>query len=304
MALVMDILSCLEVYAPTRMAMDFDNVGLLCGFPDARVSRILCALDITKQVISEAEEFGAELIVSHHPLIFHAMKALREDDPTGRKLIRLVKGGRSAICMHTNLDMASGGVNDALAGTLGLRDLSLLSPCGTGPDGTAYGIGRIGSLPEPMETEAFLAHVKYALHNPCLRWVPGSGKPIRRVAVCGGSGGGELGDAIAAGCDSYVTADLKYDQLLTAAEAGILLVDADHFCTENVVVPRLKNVIEQRFPKLEIRISMINQAINTMNGSINKLQDEQQEMKADIKELQKEQQEMKAEQQEMKQSHS
>ena len=120
MVTIKEILDCLEAFAPSYMAMGFDNVGLLAGFPEREVTRVLCALDVTEEVIAEAEGLGAELIAAHHPLIFHPLKALRTDDPVGRKLIRLVRGGRSAICMHTNLDAAAGGVNDALAEALGL----------------------------------------------------------------------------------------------------------------------------------------------------------------------------------------
>ena len=255
MVTVKEILDCLEAFAPSYMAMGFDNVGLLAGFPEREVTRVLCALDVTEEVIAEAEGLGAELIAAHHPLIFHPLKALRTDDPVGRKLIRLVRGGRSAICMHTNLDAAAGGVNDALAEALGLRVLGLLSSHGAHPDGTPYGIGRICALPEPMPVEAFLARVKGRLLSAGLRWVPGRQGSVSRVACCGGAGGGEIADALAAGCDTYVTADLKYDQLLAAKEAGLTLIDADHFCTENVVIPKLKSVISARFPELDVRVS-------------------------------------------------
>lgn len=255
MVTVREVLDCLEDFAPGYMAMDFDNVGLLAGFPEQKLTRVLCALDVTDGVIEEAETLGAELIAAHHPLIFHPLKSLRADDAVGRKLIRLVRGGRSAICMHTNLDSAAGGVNDALAEALGLRVLGLLSSHGRHPNGEPYGIGRVCELPEAMPVEAFLARVKGRLCAAGLRWVPGKSRRVSRVAVCGGAGGGEIADALAAGCDAYVTADLKYDQLLSAAEAGLTLIDADHFCTENVVVPKLKEVISTRFPELEVLIS-------------------------------------------------
>ena len=257
MVTVKDILNCLEAFAPSYMAMDFDNVGLLAGFPEKEVTRVLCALDVTEAVIAEAEALGAEVIAAHHPLIFHPLKALRADDAVGRKLIRLVGGGRSAICMHTNLDAAAGGVNDALAEALGLRVTGLLSSHGAHPDGRPYGIGRVCALPEPMPVEAFLARVKGRLLSAGLRWAPGKNALVSRVAVCGGAGGGEIGEALAAGCDAYVTADIKYDQLLYAREAGLTLIDADHFCTENVVVPKLKAVIAAHFPELDVRVSAV-----------------------------------------------
>ena len=254
MASVNEILSCLDRFAPIATAMDFDNVGLLVGFPEREVTRVLCALDVTDAVIAEAEAFGAELIVAHHPMIFHPLKSVRSDDPAGRKVIRLLQNGMSAINMHTNLDAAVGGVNDALMDALGIPVTGLLSVCGTLPDGTPYGIERVGELPEALPLEEFLARTKSALRCRALRYVPG-GRPVKKVAVCGGSGGSELEAVIASGCDTYVTADLKYDRLLLAQEAGINLIDADHFCTENVVVPRLRDWIRAAFPALEVRIS-------------------------------------------------
>ena len=254
MVTVNDILSCLDQFAPVSTAMDFDNVGLLAGFPEREVTRVLCALDVTDGVIAEAEAMGAELIIAHHPLIFRPLRSVRSDDPVGRKVIRLVRGGISAICMHTNLDAAAGGVNDALMDVLEIPVTGLLSVYGTLPDGTPYGIERIGELPEAMPLEDFLARTKAALNCRALRYVPG-GRPVKKIAVCGGSGGSELEAVIAAGCDTYVTADLKYDRLLLAREAGINLIDADHFCTENVVVPRLRDRIASRFPSLDVYIA-------------------------------------------------
>ena len=254
MATVKEILDAFDAIAPFYMKMDFDNIGLLAGFPDATVTRAMAALDITDGVIEEAASWGAQLIVSHHPLLFHPIKSVTSDDDRGRKIIRLIQTGMSAICLHTNMDAAEGGVNDALMDALGVRVTGLLDPDGFHPDGTPYGIARVGELPKAMELDAFLARTKERLRCNGLRYVPG-GRPARKVACCGGSGGSELEKVIAAGCDTYVTADLKYDQFLLAAESGLNLIDADHFCTENVVVPRLKGWLDERFPEIEVRVS-------------------------------------------------
>ncbi len=254
MANVKDICDFLDRLAPMYMKLDFDNVGLLAGFAAAPVTRVLTALDITEDVITEAADWGAELIVSHHPLIFHPARRITDDDPVGRKVIRLIRGGMSAICMHTNLDAAEGGVNDALMDALGAAVTGLLDTHGSGPDGRPYGIGRVGVLQAPMELNAFLARVKSVLAGNGLRYVAG-GKTVEHIACCGGSGGGELEKAAALGCDTYVTADVKYDQFLLARDLGLTLIDADHFCTENVVVPRLRDWLAKGFPELELRIS-------------------------------------------------
>ncbi|MCC8356324.1 MAG: Nif3-like dinuclear metal center hexameric protein [Oscillospiraceae bacterium] len=152
----------------------------------------------------------------------------------------------AAICMHTNLDAAAGGVNDALMTALGGRVTGQLAP--------ASGIGRIGELAGERSLADFLPLVKSALSSNGLRYHD-AGRPVKNLAVCGGSGGGEIDLAYQAGCDTYVTADVKYDQFLEAKHLGLNLIDADHFCTENVVVPVLADWIREAFPSLEVHIA-------------------------------------------------
>lgn len=256
MVTVQDVCDYMNEVAPFYTKFDFDNIGLLVGFPERPVRRVLTALDVTDAVIEEALSMGAELIVAHHPLIFHPLKRVTSDDLCGRKVIRLVRAECSAICLHTNLDTAEGGVNDMLMAALGGRVTGLLSPHGTHPDGRPYGVARLGELPEPMEFAAFLAYTKRALRCNGLRYVSG-GRPVRKLVCCGGAGGSELEAVLAAGCDTYVTSDLGYHDFLTAKEAGLNLIDADHFCTENVVVPKLKALLERRFPELDVRVSAV-----------------------------------------------
>ncbi len=247
MPTVQEIFKLLNEKAPVAQKMDFDNVGLLVGRSNAPVRRVLAALDITDEVIAEAAEMGAELIVSHHPLFFD-LKAVTDGTWEGQKALTLAERRMAAICMHTNLDAALGGVNDALMETLGGTVTGVLEP--------DTGIGRIGELPGPMDFPAFLAHVKSALDGNGLRYHD-AGRPVKRLAVCGGSGGSDLDLAAAAGCDTYVTADVKYHQFLEAKHLGLNLIDADHFCTENVVVPVLVRWLREAFPALEVRLSRV-----------------------------------------------
>lgn len=247
MPTVQEIFELLNEKAPVARKMDFDNVGLLVGHGTAHVRRVVVALDITDQVIDEAQTIGAELIVSHHPLFFE-LKAVTDATWEGQKALSLAEKGIAAICMHTNLDAAQGGVNDALMETLGGAVTGVLEQ--------DTGIGRVGKLPAPMEFSTFLAHVKSALHSNGLRYHD-AGRPVEKLAVCGGSGGSDLGLAAAAGCDTYVTADIKYHQFLEAKHLGINLIDADHFCTENVVVPVLARWLLEVFPTLDVRISQV-----------------------------------------------
>ena len=233
--------------APLEKKLGFDNVGLLVGRSDRPVNRVLAALDITDEVIREAVEKNAELIVSHHPLFFE-LKCVTDEIWTGERVLSLAENRIAAICMHTNLDAAQGGVNDALLAAVGCSCAEELDP--------ASGIGRIGVRQAPTELSAFLAEIKTSLRCAGLRYHD-AGRPVYKVAVCGGSGGGEIPLAHAAGCDTYVTADIKYDAFLEAKHLGINLIDADHFCTENVVVPVLKDWIEASFSDVEVLISAV-----------------------------------------------
>ena len=256
MAIVNDIYAFLNEIAPVRYQMDFDNAGFLVGDGSTAVERVLLALDITNEVIAEAAALHAQLIVSHHPLIFTPLRHATTDDLAGRKVLTLARYGISAICMHTNLDIADGGVNDALMAALGAEVTGGLEPAGTAVDGSALTCGRIGKLPEPMTMAEFLPYVAGHLHANGLRYVDG-GLPVERLAVCGGSGGNMLELTAAKGCDTFVTADVKYDRFLAAKELGINLIDADHFCTENVVIPVLQTKLQRKFPNVTFAISQV-----------------------------------------------
>lgn len=247
MTTVRAIFDLLKEKAPVEKKMDFDNVGLLVGRAESAVRRVLVALDITDRVIEEAAGCGAELIVSHHPLFFE-LKALSDATMEGALALSLAEKGMAAICMHTNLDAAEGGVNDALMAALGGTVTGILEP--------DTGIGRVGRLPAPVSFSDFLAQVKGALAVNGLRYHD-AGRPVERLAVCGGSGGGDIPLAAAAGCDTFVTADVKYHQFLLAEHLVVNLIDADHFCTENVVVPVLARWLGQAFPRLEVRVSQV-----------------------------------------------
>lgn len=256
MATVGHIYDVLNVLAPVHYQMDFDNAGFLVGDRSSEVETVVVALDITDAVIEEAIALNAELIVSHHPLLFHPLRNVRAEDLVGRKVLALAKQGISAICMHTNLDIADGGVNDALMHTLNAEITGLLEPAGTDDQGQPLGCGRIGRLRTPMLLNDFLKELTERLHVSGLRYSDGR-KPVQKLAVCGGSGGNMLELAYEAGCDTFVTADIKYDRFLAAKELGVNLIDADHFCTENVVIPILADAIRTAFPAINVQISQM-----------------------------------------------
>lgn len=260
MAAVNEIYQVIDRYAPFSTQMSFDNAGLLVGRGESRVTKILLALDITVPVIREAKEMGAELIVSHHPVIFDPVKRIVAGDPVGDKLMALIENGIAAICAHTDLDLAKGGVNDALAEALELKELQILEPVGTAPDGTPYGLGRIGIRETGCTLEEFARTVKERLGANGIRYVD-VGRMVRRVAVGGGSCGSCLEEAWRQGCDVLVTADVKYDVFLDAKARGIGLIDAGHYPTENVVLPKLEKLLRSAFPQIEIRQSRIHKEV-------------------------------------------
>ena len=253
MATVADILHYVESLAPRHMKMDWDNVGLLCGSRSRTVTKVLVALDPFEGVCREAANWGAELLVTHHPIIFQPLKAVTDETSIGRSIQLLCAGGISAINAHTNLDCAPGGVNDCLAAALGLQDTQVISPMGTDEAGREWGLLRCGNVPEQSLSE-FLSHVKAALHCDGLRYVD-SGKPVRKVAVGGGSCADGMLEALDAGCDTFVTADVKYNQFWNARDLGLNLIDAGHFHTENPVTAFLAEKIAAAFPEIEVKTS-------------------------------------------------
>lgn len=254
MATVREVYEYLDSLAPFNLQMSFDNAGFLVGHGDREVTKILVSLDITEEAACEAAKIGAELIVSHHPVIFHPAKNITDDTPTGRKLLTLVENHVAAICAHTNLDAVAGGVNDALAQALRLKDICQLHQDGVAPDGEPYGIGRVGNVIGKKSAAEFAEFVKDALGSNGVRYVDG-GKPVRRVAVGGGSCSNMMVNALAHDCDTFVTADVKYDGFLDAKAQGLNLIDAGHFPTENVVCPVLVDWLKKGFPTMEIALS-------------------------------------------------
>ena len=253
MTTVHDVLTFLETLAPRSMKMDWDNVGLLCGGRNRPVTKILVALDPFEGVCQEAARWGAELIVTHHPLIFTPLKSVTDETAVGRAVQLLCARGISAINAHTNLDCAPGGVNDCLAAALGLQNVRVIAPAGVAEHGQEWGLLRQGIV-EGQPLSQFLPHVKAALGCEGLRYADG-GKPVRRVAVGGGACASELMDAVNAGCDTFVTADVKYNQFWDAKDQGLNLIDAGHFATENPVVSLLAGKIAENFPEVCVKIS-------------------------------------------------
>jgi dinuclear metal center YbgI/SA1388 family protein len=246
MSTVKDIFEKLCELAPLDLQMSFDNAGFLFGRENTNVTKALLSLDVTADVIDEASALGAELIISHHPLIFNPIKSV-----TDEKLLRLGERKIAVISMHTNLDIAEGGVNDVLMAALGAKVSGGLD---------SDNCGRFGVLPEPMSMSEFLPYCKGVLSTNGLRYYD-SGRPVYNLAVMGGSGGGSIHDAVEHGCDTYLTADIKYHEFLEAKELGINLIDGDHFCTENLVIPVLAEKLSATFNDVEFTVSGVHKQV-------------------------------------------
>ena len=256
MATVKDVYAAVNQIAPFATQMDFDNAGFLVGRGEQQVTRLLVSLDITEEVVWEAVERGVELIVSHHPIIFHPARSITDETSVGRIVLALAERGIAAICAHTNLDASVGGVNDALADALSLTECTVLEPSGTDRAGAVIGIGRAGVLRTGtgMDAATYAAQVKKALGANGVRYVD-AGRPVCRVAVGGGACGDMLSLACKLGCDTFVTADVKYNIFLDAKAEGVNLIDAGHFPTENVICPILAQKLRNKFPGVEVMLS-------------------------------------------------
>jgi len=252
MATVKDILSFIETIAPTSMKEDWDHVGLNCGHSDREVKTVLVALDPFENVCREAKAVGAELLVTHHALIWE-QGFITDETEQGKNTLFLIENGIAHINAHTNLDCAPGGVNDTLAARLGLEDIQVIDPQGTDEKGQPWGLLRCGTVNE-QSLEQFLGTVKEKLGCKCLKYVD-SGKAVSKVAVGGVACAGFLKQTAAAGCDTFVTADTRYNQYWDAKALGVNLIDGGHFHTENPVCAVLAQKLQAAFPEISVVLS-------------------------------------------------
>lgn len=240
MSTVTHIYDAIDRLAPFWLTMDFDNTGILVGDRNREIACALLALDCTPAVVEQARQLGAQLIVTHHPVIFHPLKRVNED----AVVYQLIRSDIAVISAHTNLDIAQGGVNDALVNAIGLRDcrgLELLN------EQTGAWLGRIGTLPEPLSPESFAAHVKSCLNAASVKFAAAP-RAIHTVALCSGSGADCLDAAISAGADALLTSEVKQHEYLAAAAAGISIFDAGHFDTEDIVIEPLRDYLAKEIP--------------------------------------------------------
>jgi len=237
-----DVYCLIDAFAPFSRTMTGDNAGLLVGSPEQEVRSVLLALDGTRAVCREAAERGDGLILLHHPIIYNPLRRVAADSAVGI----LLREGISAISAHTNLDGAPGGVTERLCELAGVGDVTPIAD----PEEPNCAVLRQGTvIGQPLE--AFCARVKESLPAQGVRFISG-GKQVGRVAVGAGGCGGMWRLALEAGCDTFLTADVRYDVMLDASEAGMNVVDAGHYATENIVLPVFERLLKDAYPTLPV----------------------------------------------------
>ncbi len=234
---VKDIFDFLNFRFPVSNAMDFDNVGILVGDPEARVEKALVVLDCTTEAVKLAIKENCSLIITHHPVIFEPLKNVLSNSI----VFELIKNGLSVISMHTNLDIGVGGVNDTLCEALEVQNIIDFEAS----DGFTI---KSGIIPKTT-AEALAGKIKDKIGG-VVKFTDG-GRPISRLLICGGSGGNYIEDAINHGFDALITSDVKHHQFLIAKNNGISLFDAGHFNTEDVVIEPLKNLLSKEFKNID-----------------------------------------------------
>lgn len=243
---VSDISDYINKFAPYDTKCDWDNCGILIGDKDAEVSKVAFALDLTAETLRKAKDFGAELIITHHPVIFKPQASFTK----GNLAYELTVSGINAISAHTCFDCARGGVNDVLCELLSIENV-----VGVPSEECQLPMARIGDI-VPTESEAFAKQVAEKLGTVCR--VYDSEKTIEKVAVCGGAGMDFFDSAVKMGADAFVTGDVSHHHLLRAEELGVTLIAAGHFETEAPSMTRLMDLIANKFTELECLV--INQS--------------------------------------------
>ncbi len=242
------IIDVLEGIAPLKYQESYDNSGLISGDPETDCTGVLIALDCTEELVREAIEKKLNLIVTHHPLIFRPIHSLVNDTAVGRCLMEAVRHNIIIYAIHTNLDNMIHGVNATIADRLNLVNRSVLKPQS---DNLSVGAAMLGNLTKPVDEGAFLSLLREKFHSKMIRHSALTGRPVLRVAVCGGSGSSLISNALAARADFFVTADLKYHDF-AEAEGRLVIADIGHFESEQFTTDLIYDLIHEKFPTFAV----------------------------------------------------
>lgn len=247
---IRDIVAPIEEFAPLALQEHYDNAGLVVGRADDELrGGVLLAVDVTEDVVREAVEKGCGLIITHHPIIFHPLKRLNSASVVERCVEQAIRHDIALYACHTNLDAAYGGTSWRVGEMLGLEDIKPLAS----EDGVT-GFGVVGSFAKPQPLKEVLAEVRRIFGVSVVRHSEDTGRQIERVAVCTGSGASMMGDARAAGCDLYITADLKYNDFFTP-DGAFVVADIGHFESEFCVIQILFDVLSKKITNFALHKS-------------------------------------------------
>lgn len=249
-----------ELYAylnekiPSSLSCDWDNDGLMVAVNcDRKINKILLALDVTENIVSQAKDMGCDTIISHHPLIFKPLSSLNISDTTARIALACANNDIAVMSFHTRLDAIKGGVNDVFAELIGVRDTSEF-----GPDGEE--IGRIGDLEYETNSKELALRIKKILGADSIR-LTDANKPVKKVALLGGSGKDYVIPAKLAGADAFITGEINYNTGVIARDYGISIIEAGHYFTEAPVLNFIKDLIQREFPSIQIEFAVSNPTI-------------------------------------------
>lgn len=243
-----DLMMILDELAPKRMACDWDNPGLLAGRLDKEVKKVLFTVDVDDKTVETAIREQVDMIISHHPLIFRAIKHVTDEDFIGNRLVKLIQADISYFAMHTNYDSVPGGMADVVADRLGIVFGSPLEELGE-ENGVAFGIGKVGVLGAPMNGRALAKMVKEEFELPYVT-VYGSElwetEPVKVAATCPGSGGSTIRAAIEKGAQALITGDIGHHEGIDAAAQGLMIIDAGHYGLEHVFMAQVEKFLSER----------------------------------------------------------
>ncbi len=257
MITVSDIAAYINQICPESLSFDGDNVGHLVGRGSKAVQKVLVTLDVDEHVAKEAIDKGADLIVAHHPMMFHPIGHITDSDPQQRALMLLVQNDIAMIAAHTNLDCVHGGLNDYLASKLGIANTSVIEPVSDW-GGVCHGYGRVGEVPDGTKLCDMLSMCISALGIDGVRYVGDEERPVKKVAVNCGGGAGEMTLCIDMGVDLFITGDVKYNPARDAYESGMAVIDAGHYETEHIAVELISSIISKKFCDLTVTQSEAN----------------------------------------------
>ncbi|HJB81772.1 MAG TPA: Nif3-like dinuclear metal center hexameric protein [Candidatus Mediterraneibacter intestinavium] len=245
-----EIMKVIEASYPTEAALDFDNVGLLAGRAEKEVERVYLALDATDAVIGRAAEAGADMLITHHPLIFTPLKKVNDQDFVSKRVLRLIQNDISYYAMHTNYDVLR--MAELSEKILKITDAEVLDETLENADGKKEGIGRVGMLEKPVTLEECCVYVKHKLNLGSIKVFGDMGRMVRRMAVSPGSGKSAISAALRKGADVLVTGDIGHHDGIDAVEQGLCIIDAGHYGTEYIFLEDMQRFLNEKLPGLEV----------------------------------------------------